>query len=107
MVFSVENRSGQCMVEGSDSNLREGLVLIDSGISKIAEGEWKLGYDLAEKPGFFTVKAPVRALVLPFARGVKDKLVLRIKLTVVELTAAPVADEFRQNYHSPVQYPYS
>jgi hypothetical protein len=71
-------------------------------VSKIAEEGLELSYDLAEKPGFFTVKAPVRALVLPFSRGVKDQFVLRIEFTIVELTAAPVADEFRQNYHNPV-----
>ena len=76
-------------------------------MSKIAEEGLELSYDLAEKPGFFTVKAPVRALVLPFARGVKDQFVLRIELTVVELPATPVADEFRQNYRNPVQHPYS
>jgi len=94
---------------GFELEFGDGVVPTDSGmlISKIANRRWGLSYDLAEEPGFFTVKASVRALVLPFSRGVKDQFVLRIELTVVELTATPVADEFRQNYHNPVQHPYS
>jgi hypothetical protein len=52
---------------------------------------------LAKETGLFTVKAPVRALILPLSGNVENQLVLRIEFVIVELTAAPVADEFRQN----------
>ena len=57
-----------------------------------------LGYDLAEESRFFAVEASVGALVLPFARRVENQFVLGIQFIVIELTAAPIADEFCQNY---------
>jgi len=58
----------------------------------------RLRYDLAEETSFFAVKASIAALVLPLARSVENQFVLRIELAVVELTAAPIADEFCQDY---------
>ena len=61
----------------------------------VAEG-WRLGYDLPKEAGFLAVIASVGAFGLPLSGSVKDQLVLRVEFAVVELTAAPVADEFRQ-----------
>ncbi len=60
----------------------------------------RLHYDLAEETRFFTVKASVAALVLPLAGRVENQFVLGVELAVVELTPAPIADEFCQNYQT-------
>ena len=51
---------------------------------------------MPEEPGFLAVIASVSALVLPLPGSVKNQLVLCVEFIVVELTAAPIADEFRQ-----------